>query len=153
MNVGMQTPERDRFLEQAARALESISVSSSVADATPKEWNARMGAALRRCALDGHRTVALFGAGTHTKALGETLREPPVRIACIIDDGARDGQSLWGYPVFRVEVALGLPVDAVILSGNSVEALLWERAQPFRDRRVPVIRLYTPTPEPAMAAA
>jgi hypothetical protein len=145
---------REDFLAHAQAALCAItdpSTTGSLAGAAAREWNNRTAAALRDCALRGHRTVALFGAGTHTKALGDTLREPPVRIICIIDDAAHPGQTLWGYPVFTVEQAQSLPIDAVILSGNSVEHLLWDRAEPFRQRGIPVIRLYTRDAEPAAA--
>ena len=136
--------DRATFLAQAGIALDRITASAgSDRRSASDEWNARMAKALRECALAGARNVALFGAGTPTRALGETLREPPVRIMCIIDDGAREGQTLWGFPVFTLERASMLPIDTVILSGNSVEDALWERAAPFRTRGIPVVRLYT----------
>jgi hypothetical protein len=146
--------DRATFLAQTAQALERITTSSGPdRRSASDEWNARMAKALRECGLRGARNVALFGAGTHTRALGETLREPPVRIMCIIDDGARDGQTLWGFPVFTLERASMLPIDTVILSGNSVEESLWTRALPFRDRGIPVVRLYTETSAPIASSA
>jgi len=146
------TPDRAAFLASAQAALDSIAAPTGpIAGASSREWNDRMAAALRRCALEGHRTVALYGAGTHTRALGETLREPPVRVACIIDDGATPGQTLWGYPVFTPALARALPLDVIVLSGNSVEHLLWDAAADFRRRGIPVIRVYTTEPAPSRA--
>jgi len=149
--------DRAAFLANACDALERITTSAPPdRRASSDEWNSRMARALRECAMRGDRNVALFGAGTHTRALGETLREPPVRIACIIDDGAREGQTLWGFPVFTPHQASHLPIDTVILSGNSVEDVLWDRAALFRERGIPVVRLYTESRAigvPASAAA
>ena len=143
----MDSADRTAFLSRAQTALDAIAApTGSVAGASTKEWNERTAAALRDCALRGHRNIALFGAGTHTRALGDTLRDPPVRVICIIDDAATEGQSLWGFPVFTADRAAALPIDAIVLSGNSVEDALWEAAGQFRQRGIPVIRLYTKAP-------
>jgi hypothetical protein len=116
---------------------------------TPADWNAAIRAALQSCAERSLTRVALYGAGTHTRALAEALRDPPVEILCIIDDHpptpAVSGTTprLWGYPILTPGEALALPLDAVILSANSMEDRLWEAAAPFRERAIPVLRLYT----------
>lgn len=103
-----------------------------------------MADALRRCADEGLDVVALYGAGTHTRAVGSELADPPVRIECIIDDDAtRHGERLWNIPIVGMEEALGRGVRAVVLSANSIEDVLWERAAVARERGVRVVRLYT----------
>lgn len=110
-------------------------------------WVDRMVKALRDCAAAGRVRVALYGAGTHTRSIVSALAEPPVEIACIIDDGTRlHGKKLFGFPVVSREQALALRLDAVVLSANSHEDALWERARVFRDSGVEVVRLYEDVP-------
>ncbi len=69
--------------------------------------------------------------------------EPGVEIACVIDDDARrHGDRLWGYEIVSRERALELGLDAVVISANSIEGRLWERAGVFRDAGISVLRLY-----------
>ncbi len=59
----------------------------------------RMRAALEECARAGKGRVALYAAGTHTRAMAGLLRDPPVEIAAIIDDDEKlQGRELWGVP-------------------------------------------------------
>jgi hypothetical protein len=109
------------------------------------EWLCRMRAALEACAARGERRVALYGAGTHTRALGAVLMEPPVEIVCIIDDNADGDGRLWGYPVVTRDAALALGLDAVVLSANTWEDRLWEAGAPLREAGIPVHRLYGTT--------
>ncbi len=107
------------------------------------DWTDAMGRALARCASLGHRRIALYGAGTHTRLVGEVLADPPVEIVGVIDDDdRRHGDRLWGYPIISRASALTLGLDAVILSANSMEDLLWARSEPLRAAGVSVIRLY-----------
>jgi len=92
----------------------------------------------------GARRVALYGAGTHTRAIGEALMDPEVEIVAIIDDDARrSGQRLWGYPIVTRERALELKPDAVVLSANSIEHVLWDNSRAFREAGIRVTRLYS----------
>lgn len=112
----------------------------------PGSWLQRMRAALQACAVRGQRRVALYGAGTHTRACAAALAEPPVEICAVIDDNpAMHGRRLFGFPVVSLEQALSLRPDAVVLSANSHEQSLWERSAPFRALGVEVVRLYQPT--------
>lgn len=107
------------------------------------DWNESVRRALANCALLGHRRVGVYGAGTHTRASGDALMEPGVEIVCVIDDDARrHGDRMWGYEIVSRERAIGLGLDAVVISANSIEDRLWERAGVFRDAGVPVMRLY-----------
>ena len=113
------------------------------------DWRRRMRSALERCATDGHKRVALYGAGTHTRAMGDVLCSPGVEIVGIIDDDAtRHGERLWGYTIQSLEWAItqatATPrsIDAVILSANAFEPALWQRSVALRNAGVEVVRLY-----------
>lgn len=113
------------------------------------DWRRRMRSALERCATDGHKRVALYGAGTHTRAMGDVLCSPGVKIVGIIDDDAsRHGEKLWGYTIQSLEWAISQAtatprsIDAVILSANAFEPALWQRSVALRHAGVEVVRLY-----------
>ncbi len=113
------------------------------ADLTP---HGRIMGVLNQLAADGAQRVGVYGAGLHTRRrMAEPMAESPVPIVCIIDDDpARRGSRMWGLPIVTPEQAIGLGVDAVVLSSDSYEDKLWAGAQPFRDEGIPVIRLYGP---------
>lgn len=110
----------------------------------PSEWQIRTRSAMRECAEAGLTRVALYGAGTHTRALGPLLQQPPVDVLCIIDDDSnRHGQKLWGFPIVSRERAVELGAQAVILSANLHEPKLWANRGVFEKAGVRVVRLYT----------
>lgn len=103
----------------------------------------RFRAVLAELSARGRTRVAIFGAGTHTRALGAALMSPATPIACIIDDNpALRGTRLWNYPIVPMSEALTMPLDAVVLSSNAMEDELWAAAAPLRERGVEVLRLY-----------
>lgn len=107
------------------------------------DWTEALRRALVHCGVLGHRRVGVYGAGTHTRSVGEALMEPDVEIICLIDDDARrHGERLWGYEIVSREHALELGLDAVVISANSIEEQLWERASVFREAGVATLRLY-----------
>ena len=111
---------------------------------TAAGWEEAVREAFYRCAARGERRVALYGAGTHTRAIGEALCTPEVEIVCIIDDDARrHGTTLWGFPIIAPDRILEQKVDAVVLSANSIEQQLWDRPAPLREAGISVERLYT----------
>ncbi|MEM9373079.1 MAG: hypothetical protein AAGA55_05490 [Planctomycetota bacterium] len=113
----------------------------------------RLGEALDRCDREGASRVAIYGAGQHTHRAGAALRSPPVDILAIIDDDpARIGGRLWNYPVVSLEHALGMGLDAVVLSSDAMEHRLMERAAAFLERGVEVRSLYTHDARPIGAA-
>jgi hypothetical protein len=108
------------------------------------DWTSQMKEALNQCALDGHTRVGIYGAGTHTRAVGDAFMSPPVEVCCILDDDERrEGERMWGYEIVSPKRALGMNLDAVVLSANSIEDLLWERSRPFREHGIDVYRLYS----------
>lgn len=142
-----------------------------------EEPTARLAAALRQCAAAGLRRVAIFGAGSHTRAAAAALADSPVAIACFIDDnpalradatpaaggvtgsGTGGGTGwLWGWPILSVREAAALRPDAVILSSATQEDALARAAAPLHHAGATIIRLYTPpaptpAPTPALEAA
>ncbi len=112
---------------------------SSLSDA----WTTRMRDGLQRCAEQGMKRVAIFGAGTHTRGVGNALLSPPVEVVAVIDENPElRGARLWNYPVISLDEARSLDIDGVVLSSNSMEDRLWESASPLRDAGIPVVRLY-----------
>lgn len=106
-------------------------------------YRERVGQALSECDSAGLRRVAIYGAGRHTRALGETLASPPVSIVCVIDDApSLEGDTLWGFPIVGAARALTMDLDAIVLSSNTREADMWAKTGAFRDKGVRVLRLY-----------
>ncbi len=100
--------------------------------------------ALINCASQEHTRIAIYGAGTHTREIGDALMEPGVEIVCIIDDDARrHGDKMGGYPIVSCEQAQELDLDAVVISADSIEDILWERCDVFRVQGIATFRLYS----------
>jgi hypothetical protein len=114
----------------------------------------RFRAALVDLASRGRTRVAIYGAGKHTRALANALASPPLEICCIIDDDpSLYGTNLWGFPIVSRHHAIARGPDAVVISSDSVEPLLWERAACFRDAGIEVVRLYRAGPAPLTTPA
>tara|TARA_A100000171_G_scaffold17952_1_gene16474 strand:- start:1032 stop:1880 length:849 start_codon:yes stop_codon:yes gene_type:complete len=108
-----------------------------------EDWSEAMKKTLARCAVDGQHRVGIYGAGTHTRAVGDAFMQAPTEICCIIDDDVRRvGESLWGFPIVSPHQASQMNLDAVILSANSIEDLLWERASILREHGIATIKIY-----------
>jgi SAM-dependent methyltransferase len=90
---------------------------------------------------------AIFGAGEHTRWLvqsfGETLRR---RVKCILDDAAEPGQRLGGISVRKPTELMTHEVDAVLVSSDTLEEPLYDRAKEWSRNIVPVARLYEGLP-------
>lgn len=121
-------------------------------------------AVAERCAAEGFRNIALFGAGQHTRRM---IREPwaskGVRVACVFDDAPKVSE-IEGVPVLcppapiqapevrtsRTQAARAvLPAfDAVVVSSDAHERVLSERARRVfgvegaSGRGVPVLEIY-----------
>lgn len=114
---------------------------------SPVTWNERLSLALEACEQAGRRRVVLYGAGYHTRQCWAALAEPPVAVLAIVDDAKGGaGRRLWGFPVVTTQEALALQPDAVVLSSNTFEDQLWERAVVFREHGIEVVRPYGPPP-------
>ncbi|MEO0630320.1 MAG: GSCFA domain-containing protein, partial [Planctomycetota bacterium] len=89
------------------------------------------------------RPIAVYGAGQHTKKLLRFVRGldagPAVR--CIMDDHS-ELESLVGVPVVRPTDVSPNDVAAVLVSSDSIETELAERAHKWAGGGVPVETLY-----------
>lgn len=129
----------------ALHLAEMCAAQATYASAGRTTWARSMEAALQACARDGQDTVAIYGAGAHTRNVAAVLMEPPVHLACIIDDNAaRWGKTMWGYPIVSRDEALRMGIKAVVLSGFGHESSMWDNCGVFLQRGIPVRRLYTP---------
>jgi FkbM family methyltransferase len=110
---------------------------------TPPSARALLGG-LERCARLGHRRIALYGGGTHTRAVAPWFgaRETVEVVAILDDDRGLLGMEIAGVPIHHPGEIGRLGVEAVLISSDSFEDLLWRRAQGLRGAGVPVFRLY-----------
>jgi hypothetical protein len=53
---------------------------------------------------------------------------------------------MWGFEIVPPETAIEMKPDAVVLSANSIEAMLWDRASTFRDAGIETVRIYGHAP-------
>lgn len=99
--------------------------------------------AMERMRAEGHRRVALYGAGAHTDwLLANCWDHNAIRIECILDD-APVRSELRGIPVRRADrdaVPEGLPV---IPSSDAHEKTIIERAASVFVGRNPIVPVYT----------
>jgi len=135
--------DHDLFRREYRSIAESYWITRYGLGAAAPEAARRMRAALQRLARAGKRRVALYGAGTHTRAMGGALMQPPVEIVCLIDDDPRlAGERLWNYPIVGRDAARTLGLDAVVLSSNSREEELREAAAALASDGVEIVPLY-----------
>jgi glycosyltransferase involved in cell wall biosynthesis len=93
--------------------------------------------------------VALYGAGRHSaKLLAEKHRweSHGHRVTALIDDHPRfsSGGSHLNLPVLSPAAALDTPNHPpIVLSTDTFEDQLWQKTATFRDRGIPVHRLYS----------
>lgn len=88
--------------------------------------------------------IALYGAGRHTRRLGEALAGTP-EVVGIVDDRAGEGVSaqLWGFPVVGPREFPRLGAQAVIVSSDEHQEAMAARAAEWAGP-TPVVRLYGP---------
>lgn len=109
-----------------------------------------VGAAAARCAQNGWRRIALYGAGRHTPPI---IRQPwkdcDVQVVAVLDDDPRLA-AIRGVPVLRPG-QLTTPIDAVVISSDAHEQAIYERAAAFfGPRATPILRIYD---DPGQTAA
>jgi hypothetical protein len=101
----------------------------------------------------GFSRVALYGAGKHTRKVEAGLERVPtgVSVVGIVDDRAGQpggpGARICGLPVVTPAEAHSLAFDAVIVSSDEHERVMWPRAREWAGDR-PVIALYAPIERP-----
>ncbi len=101
--------------------------------------------AARRCADAGWTTIALYAAGAHTRRyLCQPWRWRGIRVAAVLDDRPPVA-SIDGVPVVRPE-DLPAGIDAVVVSSDTNEPVIYRRALDAIDGRAPVLRIYGDPP-------
>ncbi|MDX2118307.1 MAG: hypothetical protein SFY96_09015 [Planctomycetota bacterium] len=99
-------------------------------------------AALQQAAAAGHDPVGIFGYGLFAQSAANALREPPVQIACFIDDDPqRQGRMAWNIPVVSRAQAAAMGIRGVVLAARSVHAQLRAASATFRDAGITVYGL------------
>ncbi len=89
----------------------------------------------------GIRDIALYGGGKHSVRLLEMTDLAPLRISCIVDDHPQV-EAIHGIPVVTPARLSGFAVDAVLISSDSKEPLLLERARSWLPGHVRLFGLY-----------
>lgn len=138
-------PGKDRGYDRSMDKAEMLTLAEQrlLRVACDNPYVSALKRAFEACAIAGQKKVAVYGSGLHTQVGGAALCDPAVSIACIIDDNpSSHARSMWNIPIVSRDAALAMGVDAVVLSGNSVEDKLWDNCAVFRDRGIAVHRLY-----------
>lgn len=118
----------------------------STEDASPEEsvdeGLARAELRLRALAATGIRSVALYGAGEHSRRLMALLSGGPCKVVAVIDDAATD---FYFHGVRLVTPAdwPSLDVDALVVSSRGNEAALAVKARGWLPGYVPIVCFYT----------
>jgi hypothetical protein len=91
--------------------------------------------------MRGASTIAIMGAGQHTRRIGlEGFQRHGLSVAAILDDNPRE-QSLLGVPVLMTSRAPR--VDAIVISSDAHEDALTNRIQQEPVLRgVAIVRIY-----------
>ncbi|MFN0011210.1 MAG: FkbM family methyltransferase [Phycisphaerales bacterium] len=99
--------------------------------------------AARHAAAAGKKSLALYGAGRHTRALAQHFDECAVKVCAILDDAATaEATPIAGRPVVSPDQAASLGVDAVVISSECYEEELLHAAAPLRQQGILVMPLY-----------
>ena len=100
---------------------------------------------ISRLQHDDVRRVALYGAGKHTTRLLAVSDLAPLEIVCIVDDEPHSDR-IDRYPVVRPSEIGKYPIDAVLLSSDTVEELLAARAETWVPEGVKIVSIYQADP-------
>jgi Methyltransferase domain len=97
------------------------------------------------CRALGVRTIALYGAGLHTRSMGfGSFEARGLRVAAILDDHPPD-DSLLGVPIMRPQEAPADLFDGVVISSDRYEKEMLDRIrQSLNTTDVPIIPIYAP---------
>lgn len=109
----------------------------------PTDAGARLKTLLNEIARRDAGSVAIYGAGRHTRALADVWAESPVEIVAVIDDDpAHHGKTLWGWPIVGPDDVAGLDARHVVISSWLHENDIWERRGALQTSGLTVHRLY-----------
>jgi FkbM family methyltransferase len=95
---------------------------------------------LRKCEQVGLRRVGLMGCGNDLRLAHAAIENAPVEIACLIDDSpALAGTHLYGRRVLDQLQAIGMGLDAVVITTSGGEAKILASDGPLNRAKVPMI--------------
>ncbi len=115
---------------------------------------ARFLEAARHAAAAGKKSIALYGAGRHTRTLAPAFAQSPLPVVAVIDDqAASDTPTIGSVPVVAPAAPLARAADAVILSSDCYEDELWAASAPLRRAGRLVLPLYRSHPAAVPASA
>jgi len=107
----------------------------------------------REALAAGHRRIAVYGIGLHTRRAA-ALFDKPGPFVGFIDDAATPGQTVMELPVVPLDrTEAELSPDAIILSSDVWESRMLERCRPLAERGIEIIPIYAQPPRPGAAAA
>jgi len=95
-----------------------------------------------KLAEDGPKTVALFGAGTHTPWLLEQVADiPGVNVTCVLDERIPLEGTIAGLPVRCPTRARAVDFDAIVLSSWHQQEALGRRARELFGHSVKILHV------------
>ena len=114
--------------------------AASGSGAVPPDGAARLRDRLARLA---DRRIILHGTGRHTTELAHILAESPSRIVALADDDpARQGRTMWNWPVIAPAEAARTGATDVVISSWMNQDAIWDRRAVYERQGLTVHRLY-----------
>jgi len=108
--------------------------------AVPSDGAIRLREALARL---GGRRIIIHATGRHTLELSGVLADSPAAIAAFADDDpARQGRSLWNWPIVSPADAARTGATDVVISSWINQDAIWERRAVYVRQGLAVHRLY-----------
>jgi glycosyltransferase involved in cell wall biosynthesis len=114
--------------------------ATSGSGAVPPDGAARLRETLQRLA---GRAIVVHGTGRHTIELGGVLADSPARLVAFTDDDpARQGKSLWNWPIVAPADASRTGATDVVISSWINQSAIVERAGVYQRQGLRVHTLY-----------
>ena len=134
--------EFSRMRVIAERLARTVKAPSRAFEPTKEELRPQLTRdVVSRCVQAGVRSVAIFGAGAHTRRMGvEPFEQAGIRVSVIFDDNPRQVRML-GRQIRR-PTEQTQPFEAVVVSSDTFEEVLHRRAVACFGDQVPILRIY-----------
>lgn len=99
--------------------------------------------AIKRLIADGHKKIALYGAGQHTERFIEQLAPVEgLKVVLLLDDSYSEPAIKYNLPVKSVAAFEDQDADVVLISSDTYENAIWKASEPLRKKDIPVYRIY-----------
>ncbi|OGV32586.1 MAG: hypothetical protein A2020_07300 [Lentisphaerae bacterium GWF2_45_14] len=89
-----------------------------------------------------NKKIALYGAGAHTSRLMDKHIIPVESIVAIFDDNPKS-DSINGIPLLSTSQAESIKYDALLVSSDTIEGVLYKKAKSWVPRGVSILTLYS----------